>query len=161
MYTLFIGLTIFASVLLVLVVLAQNSKGGGLSSQFGGSSASNLIGVKKTGDLLEKLTWGLAISVMVLVLATNLTTPNSAGSGDELLARAKDWRKAHGRRPVIVHDYNWGGYITWHGWPELLNWIEKDFAVTVNRDFGEILITAGAGDIDMLLETIKELLKNV
>ena len=44
---------------------------------------------------------------------------------------------------------------------ELLNWIEKDFAVTVNRDFGEILITAGAGDIDMLLETIKELLKNV
>ncbi len=90
MYTLFIGLTIFASVLLVLVVLAQNSKGGGLSSQFGGSSASNLIGVKKTGDLLEKLTWGLAISVMVLVLATNLTTPNSAGSGDELLDRAKE-----------------------------------------------------------------------
>ena len=53
MYTLFISLTIFAAVLLVLVVLAQNSKGGGLSSQFGGSSASNLIGVKKTGDLLD------------------------------------------------------------------------------------------------------------
>lgn len=44
---------------------------------------------------------------------------------------------------------------------ELLNWIEKDFAKTVNRDFGEILITAGAGDIDMLLDTIKESLKNV
>jgi preprotein translocase subunit SecG len=90
MYTLFISLTIFASVLLVLVVLAQNSKGGGLSSQFGGSSASNLIGVKKTGDLLEKLTWGLAIGVMVLVLATNLTAPNSGGSGDELLERARE-----------------------------------------------------------------------
>jgi hypothetical protein len=25
---------------------------------------------------------------------------------------------------VIVHDYNWGGYVTWHGWPELLNWID-------------------------------------
>ena len=56
MYTLYVSLTIFAAVLLVLVVLAQNSKGGGLSSQFGGSSASNLIGVKKTGDLLERLT---------------------------------------------------------------------------------------------------------
>jgi preprotein translocase subunit SecG len=90
MYTLFVSLTIFASVLLVLVVLAQNSKGGGLSSQFGGSSASNLIGVKKTGDLLEKMTWGLAISVMALVLATNFTTPSNSGATDELLERAKE-----------------------------------------------------------------------
>jgi len=44
---------------------------------------------------------------------------------------------------------------------ELLNWIDQDFAKTVNRDFGEILITAGAGDIDMLLDAIKESLKNV
>jgi preprotein translocase subunit SecG len=90
MYTLFISLTIFASVLLVLVVLAQNSKGGGLSSQFGGSGASNLIGVKKTGDLLEKLTWGLAITVMALVLATNFTNPSGSGATDELLERAKE-----------------------------------------------------------------------
>ncbi|MBL7845828.1 MAG: preprotein translocase subunit SecG [Cyclobacteriaceae bacterium] len=90
MYTLFVSLTIFAAVLLVLVVLAQNSKGGGLSSQFGGSSASNLIGVKKTGDLLEKMTWGLAISVMALVLATNFTTPNAGTSTDDLLERAKE-----------------------------------------------------------------------
>ncbi len=90
MYTLFISLTIFAAILLVLVVLAQNSKGGGLSSQFGGSSASNLIGVKKTGDLLERLTWGLAISVMVFTLATNFATPNIANASDELLDRAKE-----------------------------------------------------------------------
>ncbi|MBL7864413.1 MAG: preprotein translocase subunit SecG [Cyclobacteriaceae bacterium] len=89
MYTLYVSLTIFASILLVLVVLAQNSKGGGLTSQFGGSGASNLIGVKKTGDLLEKLTWGLAIAVMALVLATNFTTPNAA-STDDLLERAKE-----------------------------------------------------------------------
>ena len=90
MYTLYVGLTIFASILLVLVVLAQNSKGGGLSSQFGGSSASNLIGVKKTGDLLEKLTWGLAMSVMVLALATNFTSPTGGSAQDDLLERAKD-----------------------------------------------------------------------
>ncbi len=90
MYTLYVSLTIFAAVLLVLVVLAQNSKGGGLSSQFGGSSASNLIGVKKTGDLLERLTWGLAISLMVFTLATNFATPNAGASADELLERAKE-----------------------------------------------------------------------
>jgi preprotein translocase subunit SecG len=52
MYTLVISLILFFAVLLVLVILAQNAKGGGLTSQFGGSAASNIIGVKKTGDLL-------------------------------------------------------------------------------------------------------------
>jgi preprotein translocase subunit SecG len=90
MYNLYVILALVAGVLLVLVVLAQNSKGGGLSSQFGGSSASNLIGVKKTGDLLERLTWGLAIILMVFTLATNLVQPNVGGPTDELLERAKE-----------------------------------------------------------------------
>lgn len=93
MYILFISLAIFSSVLLVLVVLAQNSKGGGLSSQFGGSGASNLIGVKKTGDLLERLTWGFAIAIMVFSLATNFTPPTT-GSQDEILEKAKEQQNA-------------------------------------------------------------------
>jgi preprotein translocase subunit SecG len=90
MYTLFVGLAIFASILLVLVVLAQNSKGGGLSNQFGGSGASNLIGVKKTGDLLERLTWGFAIAIMVFTLATSFTNKQGAVTSDELIERAKE-----------------------------------------------------------------------
>lgn len=90
MYNLYVILALVAGVLLVLVVLAQNSKGGGLSSQFGGSSASNLIGVKKTGDLLERLTWGLAITLMIFTLATNLVQPNPNLGSDELLERAKE-----------------------------------------------------------------------
>ena len=46
MLAVIIGLTILAALLLVLVVLAQNSKGGGLSSQFGGAGASQVMGVK-------------------------------------------------------------------------------------------------------------------
>lgn len=88
MYTLIIGLIIFFAILLVLVILAQNSKGGGLSSQFGGSSASNIIGVKKTGDLLEKLTWSFIIAIMVLSLSTSFITPNNQGPTDDILDRA-------------------------------------------------------------------------
>ena len=66
---------------MVLVVLAQNSKGGGLSSQFGGSGTSNLIGVKKTGDLLEKITWGLGIAILALSLSTNFMLDTNAGNG--------------------------------------------------------------------------------
>lgn len=88
MYTLIISLIIFFAVLLVLVILAQNAKGGGLTSQFGGSSASNIIGVKKTGDLLEKLTWGFVITIMVLSLSTTFITPNNQGPSNEILDRA-------------------------------------------------------------------------
>src|SRR6187401_1665847 len=88
MYTLVIGLIIFLAVLLVLVILAQNSKGGGLTSQFGGSTASNIIGVKKTGDLLEKLTWSFIIGIMILCLTTNFITPNRTGSSNEIFDRA-------------------------------------------------------------------------
>jgi preprotein translocase subunit SecG len=94
MYVLLISLAIVSAILLVLVVLAQNSKGGGLSSQFGGSGASNLIGVKKTGDVLERLTWGFAIAIIVFSLATNFTAPNTAVPTDELMERAKEQQNA-------------------------------------------------------------------
>jgi len=72
MLALIVTLITITAILLVLVVLAQNSKGGGLSSQFGGSGSSQLMGVKRTTDLLEKITWGLAVGLVVLTLATNL-----------------------------------------------------------------------------------------
>ena len=70
-------LIVIVSVLLVLVVLAQNSKGGGLTSQFGGAGASNMIGVKKTSDLLEKLTWGLAITLFVLAMSSKFVAESN------------------------------------------------------------------------------------
>lgn len=93
MFTFLITLIIIAALLLILVVLAQNSKGGGLSSQFGGGGTSQVMGVKRTGDLLEKMTWGLAIGMMVLTLATNifLTDKNpNPGFSSPTLERAEE-----------------------------------------------------------------------
>jgi preprotein translocase subunit SecG len=67
-----IVLIIITCALLVLVVLAQNPKGGGLASNFGGAGSSQLMGVKKTGDLLERLTWGFAIALIILSLSVTL-----------------------------------------------------------------------------------------
>ncbi len=75
MYGVIVTLIVVVAILLILVVLAQNPKGGGLSSQFGGSGSTQLMGVKKTGDLLEKLTWGFAIALLVLSVATNFVLP--------------------------------------------------------------------------------------
>ncbi|MBS1682827.1 MAG: preprotein translocase subunit SecG [Bacteroidetes bacterium] len=103
MYTLFISLAIVSSILLVLVVLAQNSKGGGLTSQFGGSGASNLIGVKKTGDILERLTWGFAVAIIVFSMATNLTSPGIATSApDEIMEKANQQSAPVTTKPLNI-----------------------------------------------------------
>jgi preprotein translocase subunit SecG len=60
-------------VLLILVVLVQNSKGGGLAANFAGSA--QIMGVRKTADFLEKATWYLAIALLVLSLASILVIP--------------------------------------------------------------------------------------
>jgi len=70
MIVLLISLIIVVAFLLVMIILAQNPKGG-LSSQFGGSGTSNLIGVKKTTDLLETVTWSLIVALFILSMSTN------------------------------------------------------------------------------------------
>ncbi len=87
LFTIILSLVSLVAVLLILVILAQNSKGGGLSSQFGGSGASNMIGVKKTGDLLENLTWGLVIAMFVLVMSSSFLLDKGGSQTDEF----QDW----------------------------------------------------------------------
>src|SRR5476651_2531392 len=70
-YVLLLIIAIIVCVLLGFIVLIQNPKGGGLSSNF--SASSQLMGVQKTGDFLEKGTWVLAITLMVLSLAINVS----------------------------------------------------------------------------------------
>lgn len=77
-------LIMIVSVVLVLVVLVQNSKGGGLSSQFSGSN--QVMGVKKTSELIEKITWGLAISLLILCVTSSflLTGTTTVAKDTEL-----------------------------------------------------------------------------
>lgn len=77
MQTLFVILIIVASILLSFFVLIQNPKGGGLVSGFAGGT--NIMGVKRTGDFLEKMTWGLIIAIIVISLAINVM-PASSGA---------------------------------------------------------------------------------
>jgi preprotein translocase subunit SecG len=102
--TVLIILAMVASVLLVLVVLAQNAKGGGLSSQFGGSGASNLIGVKKTGDILERLTWAFAIAIMAFSLGANLL--DSSTGSDDILDKVKNERLQNQPKDSSIPDLN-------------------------------------------------------
>lgn len=81
MYTLLIILIIVVCFLLVGVVMVQNSKGGGLASDF--SSSNQIIGVKRTGDFLEKATWYLTIALIVLTLGSNFFIDRGQNSQQE------------------------------------------------------------------------------
>ena len=70
MYVLLVVLILIVAVLTVLVVLVQNSKGGGLASNFAGSN--QYMGVRKTADFLEKATWGLAVAMLFFVLVSSM-----------------------------------------------------------------------------------------
>jgi preprotein translocase subunit SecG len=67
MTILFLILVIIASVVLGLIVLVQNPKGGGLAGSFGGLS-TNFMGVKQTTDVLEKGTWVFGGVIALLCL---------------------------------------------------------------------------------------------
>lgn len=75
-------LLVIISLMLMLVILMQSSKGGGLAGTFGGgSTASALFGGVGAGNFLTKLTGGLAIAFMVLILLIGIL--NKGGSSSQ------------------------------------------------------------------------------
>jgi preprotein translocase subunit SecG len=89
MLVVFIILIVLASIILGVIVLIQNPKGGGLSSSLGGFS-NQLMGVKQTTDVLEKGTWLFAGIIGVLCLTSTLFIPRAGGtnSKDNLINEA-------------------------------------------------------------------------
>ena len=73
MYSFITVLIFIVCFLIVLLVLVQNSKGGGLASSF--SSSNQVMGVRKTTDFLEKGTWILAASLVILCIMATAFMP--------------------------------------------------------------------------------------
>ena len=99
MYTFLTILIFIVCILLILAVLVQNSKGGGLASGFSGGS--QVMGIRKTTDFIEKATWYLAISLMVLCIATNFSRPTGKATERETSA-AERKAKETGTAPAAA-----------------------------------------------------------
>ena len=79
MYTLFVVLIVIAALLMIGIVLIQESKGGGLASQFSGYN--QIGGVRKTTDFIEKTTWGLAACMVILSVLCAYVAPGASSTG--------------------------------------------------------------------------------
>jgi len=84
MTTLLNILIAITSLLLMLVILIQNPKGGGIDSTFGGQGANQMFGAARSTDFIEKLTWGLGITLFALCIITAIIVYGGQGVSDGL-----------------------------------------------------------------------------
>ena len=71
LFTVLTVLVLIASVLITLIVLLQNGKGGGLASNF--VAGNQTFGVRQTANMLEKVTWGLVAFIVIVSVISSFT----------------------------------------------------------------------------------------
>lgn len=98
-------LIVLAAILLILVVLLQNGKGEGLASNF--VAGNQTFGVRQTADILEKITWGLVVFILVASVGASFTT-NTKGSSVDITDKIENVSEeapiAFPSSPVDVQD---------------------------------------------------------
>ena len=96
MYTAISILIIIVSILLTIVVLVQNSKGGGLAANF--ASGNQTFGVRQTADFLEKATWTLAsVLIGLCILVTAFISSDKADKTDDIQERMEQTMPVEGQ----------------------------------------------------------------
>lgn len=86
-FSIFLVLITIVCFLLIVIIMVQNPKGGGLSSSLGGSQAMG--GVQKTTDFLDKSTWTLATILIVLILLSSLSFTGTLSDNDSKILDMK------------------------------------------------------------------------
>ncbi|WP_269240424.1 preprotein translocase subunit SecG [Flavobacterium limnophilum] len=98
-FSIFLVLITIVCFLLIVVIMVQNPKGGGLSSSIGGSQM--LGGVQKTTDFLDKSTWTLATVLIVLILLSSLSFGGSLSDTDsKIIEKSETAAPAQKEAPV-------------------------------------------------------------
>lgn len=88
MYNAIVILVVLASILMCLIVLIQESKGGGLASGF--ADNNSLLGVRKTTDVVEKATWTLAAAMVVLSVLSVAFLPRTSSQGSVIMQTTEE-----------------------------------------------------------------------
>ena len=84
MVTVMVVLIALVCVLLMIAILIQNPKGGGVDSTFGGTASNQMFGAAKSADFIEKATWFLAAALFVLCIFTSIMVSGDANAGQTL-----------------------------------------------------------------------------
>lgn len=98
-FSVFLVLITIVCFLLIIVIMVQNPKGGGLSSSIGGTQM--LGGVQKTTDFLDKSTWTLATILIVLILMSSLSFTGALSDQNKVLQDIETAPATQTTSPVV------------------------------------------------------------
>lgn len=102
MYVVLTVLLIIVSLFILAIVLIQNPKGGGALGSSFGSAASNIIGVQKAGDTLERLTWGAAVIMLVLAVGSAFFLPKKIESTKSIIETVNTPSSSQGSQAPVL-----------------------------------------------------------
>jgi preprotein translocase subunit SecG len=106
-FAFFVVVHILICVALILVVLLQAGKGGGLAGAFGGSAATTLFGGRGAATFLAKATSGLAIGFMAMsILLAILSSRGQSVGGEGLLQQRARERAAQSQLPPSTSTFD-------------------------------------------------------
>ncbi|MBX2992194.1 MAG: preprotein translocase subunit SecG [Bacteroidetes bacterium] len=103
MFAFLIGVEVVISILLIIAVLMQASKGGGLAGTFGGGNVGMMFGVRRTSDFLMRATQGLALAFGILALLINMVflPRESAENIESILQRSAQTQQQTAPAPSL------------------------------------------------------------
>ncbi len=102
MYIVLLVIIVILAVFLCFIVTIQNPKGGGLAAGF--ASSNQIMGVRKTTDLLEKTTWGLIACIAVLSILTAFVVRQAPESHDSIMLKSASEQQMVNPEVAPVYD---------------------------------------------------------
>jgi len=103
MFVVICVLLVLICIVLILAVLIQNPKGGGLSASFGGIG-NQVLGARRSTEIIEKITWGLAVALLAFSLLSAVVMPKSGSSGTERVEDPVDIMLKENATQTITND---------------------------------------------------------
>lgn len=108
MFAFFVTIHILICVALILVVLLQAGKGGGLAGAFGAGAAQTLFGGRGAATFLAKTTSWLAVAFMAMSIILAVLSSRGQSTGDGILQRRARERAAQAQLPPSTSTFTPG-----------------------------------------------------
>ncbi len=99
-YSVFLFLHVLVSILLVVVILLQSGRGGGLAGSLGGGISTAMFGGQGADKLMTRLTTGLAAAFMILAIMISITGRPRESTGDSIVRERAAQVEAAPLQPV-------------------------------------------------------------
>ncbi len=99
-YAILLFLHILVSIILIVVILLQSGRGGGLAGSLGGGISTAMFGGQGADKLMIRITTGLATAFLVLAILISIAGRPRVSTGDSIVRQRAAQRETAPLQPV-------------------------------------------------------------